>query len=96
MIVHSDLGPAGFKSSKALKLLIDAAKVTLAGNRRLKIYGLLTCSSGKRLKRSNRVFFSDAHEAISEGYRPCGNCKRDNYRAWAKGSTCKPKRRGRC
>jgi len=82
MIGHSELGSPGFGSNKALKLLIDSGKVILAGNRRLKIYGLLSCASGKRLKTSHRVFFLNEAEAINEGFRPCGACMKQKYQQW--------------
>lgn len=68
MISHSNLTTA------ELRDLMKSGRITLAGNRKLKIYGLLTCGSGKRMKRENRVFFSDADEARRAGFRPCGNC----------------------
>ena len=82
MIQHKALGDTPFNRSRALKLLIDAGKVTYAGNHKLKIYGTLGCSSGKRMKIDNRVFFTDEHEAIGCGYRPCGHCMRKAYQNW--------------
>ncbi|WP_343635955.1 Ada metal-binding domain-containing protein [Fluviicola sp.] len=52
------------------------------GNKTLKIYGTLACTSGKRMKRENRVFFSDEQEAISTGFRPCGHCLKKEYLTW--------------
>lgn len=40
-----------------------------------KIYGLLTCASGMRMKKRNRVFFSSVQAALAAGYRPCKICK---------------------
>ncbi|MBL1278313.1 MAG: hypothetical protein COB30_019745 [Ectothiorhodospiraceae bacterium] len=54
----------------------------MGGNRRLKIYGTLKCSSGNRMKRKKRVFFSSAAEANSQGYRPCAHCMRSEYKKW--------------
>lgn len=82
MIAHLELGNTAFKRSKRLKSLIDEGAIQYAGNRRLKIYGALNCSSGKRMKTGNRVFFKSAGEAINEGYRPCGHCMRDEYLQW--------------
>jgi hypothetical protein len=65
-----------FSTSEELKRLIHAGKIRFAGNKRLKIVGMLNCGSGKRMKKSNRVFFSSEQEAFSAGYRPCGNCMR--------------------
>jgi methylphosphotriester-DNA--protein-cysteine methyltransferase len=70
MIPHSDI------TVDELRGLLESGAVTLAGNRKLKIYGLLTCGSGKRMKKENRVFFADQQEALRAGYRPCGNCMR--------------------
>ena len=39
-----------------------------------KIFETLNCKSGKRMKKSNRVFFHTLEDAISQGYRPCKNC----------------------
>jgi methylphosphotriester-DNA--protein-cysteine methyltransferase len=68
MWYHQDLTTSEFKQ------LIRAKKILLAGNKNLKIYGTLHCGSGKRMKRSNRVFFENEKEAITLGYRPCKNC----------------------
>lgn len=57
------------------------------GNRKARIYGRLDCASAIRaLPRGyarHRVFFADEATAIAAGYRPCGNCLRAEYRAWA-------------
>ncbi len=65
-----------------LKSLIQNQKLTLAGNSSLKIYGALSCSSGKRMKKENRVFFESETEAIQLGFRPCGHCMHDQYLIW--------------
>lgn len=58
----------------------------LGGNARLKIYGRLDCPSAvaalPRGYAQHRVFFADEETAIACGYRPCGNCLREQYRAW--------------
>lgn len=82
MIKHSELGDTAFTRSRQLKLLIDKGDIQLAGNRKLKIYGMLNCSSGKRMKLDNRVFFRSGAEARSMYYRPCGHCMRAAYREW--------------
>lgn len=61
---------------------IKQREIAFAGNRKLKIYGLLNCASGKRMKKQNRVFFVSETEALENGYRPCGNCMHKNYQAW--------------
>ena len=67
---------------KKLKSLLKSEKIKLAGNIRLKIYGLLTCASGKRMKKENRVFFKNETEAIHLGFRPCGHCMYGQYQKW--------------
>jgi hypothetical protein len=70
MIRHTDIG-------QSLSKFIRTGEIKLAGNARLKIYGLLSCYSGKRMKKANRVFFHDEKEAIALGFRPCKNCMRE-------------------
>lgn len=65
---------------------------TLAGNRKLRIYGLLSCKSAIRALAhgyaKHRVFFADEAAAIAAGYRPCGKCMRERYRQWKVGGQC--------
>jgi methylphosphotriester-DNA--protein-cysteine methyltransferase len=68
-------------SSKELHRLIRNSEIKWAGNARLKIYGTLHCKSGKRMKRTNRVFFATKSEATELGFRPCGNCMRSQPRS---------------
>ena len=82
MIEHLELGDTAFKRFRRLKSLIDEGKIQFAGNRKLRIYGTLRFSSGKRMKTENRIFFKSAEEAIREGYRPCGHCMREEYLRW--------------
>ena len=53
---------------------IKKAAICFAGNSPMKIYGLLYCNTGKRMKTCNRVFFSSQQEAIDNNYRPSGHC----------------------
>ena len=61
---------------------------TLGGHRRTRVYGRLDCPVALSLiergfdVRRHRVFFADEATAISAGYRPCGACLREKYRAW--------------
>jgi len=64
MIYHHEL------SSAALFRKIKNKEIILAGNKKLKIYGKLNCSSGKRIKKENRVFLSSEKEALEICYRP--------------------------
>lgn len=73
---HSDL------SVKTLNVMIKAEYLRFAGNRHLKIFGRLTCKSGKRMKKSNRVFFASKAEAIALGFRPCGHCMKKDFYEW--------------
>jgi hypothetical protein len=82
MIPHLELGDLAFTRSRKLKQLLDAQRIRFGGNIRLKIYGTMSCKSGKRMKPGNRVFFASEAEAINLGYRPCGHCMIVEYRKW--------------
>lgn len=69
-------------SDSNLRAKIKTKKVLLGGNKNLKIYGKLSCKSGKRLKRENRVFFSKEIEALKRNFRPCGHCMNIAYKEW--------------
>ena len=69
-------------SSAALFRKIKNKEIILAGNKKLKIYGKLNCSSGKRIKKENRVFLSSEKEALEICYRPCGHCMNEKYKDW--------------
>ena len=79
MILHTEI------TDKDLRNKIKQQRICLGGNRKLKIYGTLSCASGKRLKRENRVFFYSEKEALKKGYRPCGHCMKDSYQRWKHG-----------
>jgi len=68
MIQHSAI------SDNELRRLIKQGLICFGGNKKLKIYGTLQCSSGKRMKRENRIFFSTEDEALQNGFRSCGHC----------------------
>jgi hypothetical protein len=80
MVKHIDI------SAQDVRKLIRHKQIVLGGNCKLKIYGLLSCASGRRMKRENRVFFTGLNEAIDKGYRPCGNCLHGEYKKWKNGS----------
>lgn len=86
MIRHLELGYKAFARSKKLKRLLDTEQIRFGGNARLKIYGTMSCNSGKRMKPENRVFFVSEAEAESLGYRPCGHCMTAEYRKWKQGN----------
>ncbi len=68
MIQHSYISDSDLRSK------IKQQKISFGGNIKLKIYGTLSCKSGKKMKPENRVFFSSEKEAIANGFRPCGHC----------------------
>ncbi|MCG8382040.1 MAG: metal-binding protein [Gammaproteobacteria bacterium] len=76
MIRHSDI------DNDTLRQHIKDRSIQFGGHIGLKIYGTLDCTSGKRMKRENRVFFGLEKEALEKGFRPCGHCMRDNYQQW--------------
>lgn len=70
---------------RTLRALIRKNEIRFGGNNKLKIYGHLHCKSGKRMNRQNRVFFTDEKDALSAGFRPCGNCMKTAYKNWKNG-----------
>nr|WP_302850443.1 Ada metal-binding domain-containing protein [Pedobacter mucosus] len=61
---------------------IKNKEICLGGNIRLKIYGTLQCTSGKRMKIQNRMFFTSEDDALINGFRPCGHCLNQKYKKW--------------
>lgn len=59
--------------------------ISFEGNNNLKIYGLLQCTTGKRWKRTTRVFFTTETEAVENGFWPCGHCMKSSYQKWKYG-----------
>jgi methylphosphotriester-DNA--protein-cysteine methyltransferase len=76
MMLHNNI------SKTELAKKIKSGEITLGSNVNLKIYGLLTCKSGKRMLSRNRVFFINEKEALQAGYRPCGHCMSAAYSQW--------------
>ena len=64
---------------------IRHGQIIFGGNYRQKIYGHLNCSSGKKLKKDKRVFFTCMDEVFLQGFRPCGNCMKAAYKKWKDG-----------
>ncbi|WP_152267041.1 Ada metal-binding domain-containing protein [Agriterribacter humi] len=85
MIEHIALGKNNEERKKKLASLIRSKTINWGGYKKAKIYGLLSCKSGKRMKTANRVFFKDEQQAIGAGYRPCGACLPDKYKRWKAG-----------
>jgi len=73
---HTELSP------DVLRSRIRSGEIKFGGNCKLKIYGMLHCSSGKRMKQENRVFFKSEKEALENKYRPCGHCMKAKYKLW--------------
>jgi methylphosphotriester-DNA--protein-cysteine methyltransferase len=67
-----------------LRNQIRQGRICFGGNKKLKIYGMLHCPSGKRMKRENRVFFSTEDDALQNGFRPCGHCMKQAYAIYIK------------
>ena len=67
---------------KQIRNLIKKRLILFAGNSKLKIYGKLNCSAGKRMKKENRVFFVSETEAVKQDFRPCGHCMKNEYKKW--------------
>jgi methylphosphotriester-DNA--protein-cysteine methyltransferase len=82
MISHIDLAKTPFARFRALQSLILKGEITLGGYKKTKVYGTLSCKSGKRMKAENRVFFKDEQEALQAGYRPCGHCMSEKFKQW--------------
>lgn len=82
MLKHIDMGAGATERRKQTGKLIRKGMITLGGYEPGKIYGLLSCPAGKRMKLTNRIFFKDEQEAITAGYRPCGRCLNKKYREW--------------
>lgn len=72
-------------SDAELRIQLKNGEICFGGNQKLGIYGRLNCSSGKRMKRENRVFFLSENEALQNGFRPCGHCMRTEYLNWKNG-----------
>ncbi|KGO79095.1 Ada metal-binding domain-containing protein [Flavobacterium beibuense] len=79
MIQHIEISDISLRSK------IKNREISFGGNKKLKIYGLLSCKSGKRMKQANRVFFSSEQEAIEKQFRPCGHCMKTEYKKWKDG-----------
>ncbi|MBK0380756.1 Ada metal-binding domain-containing protein [Mucilaginibacter segetis] len=82
MIAHTELGNNLFGRARQLKYKLTNGEIRFAGNRKLKIYGTLQCTSGKRMKAANRIFFISETEALNNGYRPCGHCMKVKFLIW--------------
>ncbi|WP_345952741.1 Ada metal-binding domain-containing protein [Mucilaginibacter sp. PAMB04168] len=82
MYRHTELGITVYARTRRLYTLINSNEVSLAGYTKNKVYGTLSCASGKLMKAENRVFFQNEQEALKAGYRPCGNCMPEKYRQW--------------
>ncbi len=80
MLHHSAL------TDRQVRQYIKQKRIGLGGNAKLKIYGALSCASGKRMKKENRVFFVSEKEAMDLGFRPCGHCMKQRYQIWKNGS----------
>ncbi|WP_158799666.1 Ada metal-binding domain-containing protein [Pedobacter sp. L105] len=85
MYHHLETGKDEAERKKNVGSLIRSGAIALGGYKKAKIYGLLSCSSGKRMKIENRIFFKNEAEALKLAYRPCGNCLPAKYKKWKEG-----------
>lgn len=74
---------------------LSASPGTLGGHRAAKIYGRLDCPAALRAIAKggyvkHRVFFADEATAVAAGYRPCGTCLPEKYRAWKQARAERP------
>ncbi|GAB6903945.1 metal-binding protein [Kineosporia succinea] len=87
------------------RLYRSAVPGLLGGHRRLKVYGRLDCPSALRAVANcrsgqkggyvrHRVFFASEAVAIGAGYRPCGACLPEKYRAWRESQGVAPRGAG--
>jgi methylphosphotriester-DNA--protein-cysteine methyltransferase len=76
-MIHHKLSTDEFIRKK-----IREKTILFAGNKSPKIFGLLSCNSGKKINRTNRVFFKSEKDAWKNGYRPCCHCMRSAYIVW--------------
>jgi methylphosphotriester-DNA--protein-cysteine methyltransferase len=65
----------------------STTKGELGGHAGTRVYGRLDCPVALSLLRRgftprHRVFFADEATAVAAGFRPCGACMREAYRAW--------------
>ena len=81
MIPHITTTALTRDRARQIRDLIRKGIIGYGGNRKLKIYGTLHCSSGKRMLPANRVFFTSEAEALAAGYRPCGHCMKTAYQS---------------
>lgn len=58
-------------------MTVEAPGTTIYGCRTTKIYCRPDCTTGRRMKPANRVYFVSPEEARASGYRPCKVCKPD-------------------
>lgn len=79
MLRHIDIQDGELRSK------IRHGELNFAGNAGLRIYGRLSCTSGKRMKKNNRVFFNDVLDALQHGFRPCGHCLKEDFKKWKDG-----------
>jgi methylphosphotriester-DNA--protein-cysteine methyltransferase len=68
-----------------LHFKLKQQEIRFGGHLKLKIYGTLSCASGKKIKWKTRVFFSSEKEAIEHDFHPCGHCMKEKYQKWKNG-----------
>ena len=52
-----------------------AAKAKFVSSKNSKVFHKIDCSSAKRIKSANKIFYNSRTQAIEDGKRPCKRCK---------------------
>lgn len=80
--VRPDLYNHAELTDDQVRAMLKCGDIKFAGHKGYKVWGLLTCATGKKMKRENRVFFTSQEAAEKNGYRPCGSCQRAAFNRW--------------
>ncbi len=48
--------------------------LSYCGNKNSKVFHKSSCTSVKKTKEANKVYFADKDEYLENGYKPCQNC----------------------
>lgn len=71
-------GAVGYRLTRADGSVVDSGEPgRFAGITSTRVFGRLTCPSGKRARPANRVFFGTWDDAVAAGFRPCKRCRPD-------------------
>lgn len=51
------------------------SKGSYCANKNSGVFHKIDCGSVSKMKESNKAYFKDRNTAVSNGYKPCGNCE---------------------